>query len=106
MKYAFNHKKLGIQLLPTVLRKSNTVAYLTALLTPLQELYDQFLTDKSRLSKEARYNSQIMLFEYLLNSQFDPNSRRITVNTTGSGGVRVSAVNKCEGSKINTYKKD
>ena len=106
MKYTFNHRKFTKQLLPSFLRLPNWVAYLSALVTPLQRLYDDFLDQRDRLNKEARYNSQIMLFEYLLNSAFDPTSRRINIVTTSSGGVRVNAVLKSEGSKINAYEKD
>ena len=106
MKYDFNHRKIATQLLPTALRKSNSIAFLSALLSPLQDIYNDFITNKNRLSKEARYNSQTMLFEYLLNSEFDETSRRITIKTTSAGGVRVDAVLKSEGSKVLAYQKN
>lgn len=79
IRYQFEPDALPGQLLPWLLRKPKTLAYLQALLMPAAELYERFLTYTLYARRELSYNGQTLLLERALNDRFDPGLRRIRI---------------------------
>ncbi len=96
MIYEFDHVKLATQLLPSFMRKPRMVAFVAAIVKPLSGIYALFNGERARLNVEVNYNSQELLFAFILNSRFDPVLRRITVETNVAVGVYVPAYLKQE----------
>lgn len=102
MRYKFSHNTYVRQLLPPRLRGLRHVAWVRALVAPLSSLYQRFLVDRTRLLKEASYNSQTKLFEFILNESFDPLQQRIRISTNRQGR-RQGAYLQAEGPKLDAY---
>lgn len=65
--------------LPSFLAKKKMIAWLYALLKPLEWLHVAFISYRTEINESLLYNSQSMLLEYHLNSRFDPENRRMRV---------------------------
>lgn len=102
MRYEFSHNTYVRQLLPPRLRGLRHVAWMRALVAPLSSLYQRFLVDRTRLLKEASYNSQTKLYEFVLNESFDALQQRIRISTNRQGR-RQGAYLQGEGPKLDAY---
>jgi len=91
MIYEFNHIAFATQLLPSFMRKPRIIAFFMALVNPLITIYQVFNNERARLNIEINYNSQELLFSYVLNNLFDPVQRRIVVETNTAVGLYISA---------------
>ena len=96
MIYEFDHVKLATQLLPSFMRKPRMVAFVASLIKPLSDIYVLFNSERARLNVEVNYNSQELLFGFVLNNLFDNVLRRITVETNTAVGVYISAYLQAE----------
>lgn len=67
--------------LPFKRRTDIAIAWLKALLSPLQEKADEFSTACTDWDYRVMYSSQQKVFAALLNKQFDSTSKRIRVET-------------------------
>ena len=71
-------------LVPALLRRPTTLAWLEALTSPVASLYEQLLTYRVDVLRQLSYNGQTILLEKALNDTFDPAFRRIRiVNAVG-----------------------
>lgn len=87
-KYDVNFKRLALLLLPTFWRKPllATIAY--AAVSPLCYLHTRFVLFRRDSVYRISHNGQVCHLRAVLNDQFDPIERRITITeTAGSAGV-------------------
>ena len=71
-RYLLHIELLVNRLLPTAFKKNVFWrVWLATLLTPLQTLHSVFLVYARQARKEASYNSQTAVFEFLLNERFN-----------------------------------
>lgn len=82
LRYRVDIPRLTALLLPALLRKPRLLAWLGALLAPLQQLYAAFLLYAEAARIELSYNSQTIVLEGALNDQFDPDARRIRIDNS------------------------
>jgi hypothetical protein len=76
----FNIIALIKQYLPNILRKPKHIAWLSALLLPLQDLIDGLFIFVQLQQNEALKTPQVGSIENILNKQFDPALRRIYIS--------------------------
>ena len=76
LRYRVDIPRLTALLLPALLRKPRLLAWLGALLAPLQQLYAAFLLYAEAARIELSYNGQVMVMQGMLNEGFDPDLRR------------------------------
>lgn len=77
--FNINFHKLVVLLLPTFLRKAKLVAYLTALITPVKIMYDDFVAARAANLYKLAHNGQVCYLRKALNDSFDPAQRRIII---------------------------
>ncbi len=82
--YSIDFKIVAERLLPPFMRQPKQLSWINSLLTPLQEARDNFFdvyyydggvsildgSDNFGLNERLKYNSQTILFEYILNKEF------------------------------------
>jgi hypothetical protein len=81
-RFRLDVPRLGWLLLPSLLRKPRMVAWITSLLSPVDYLYQQFLSYRLATLQELAYNGQTALLEKALNDKLDPNLRRIVIRNS------------------------
>jgi hypothetical protein len=80
MWYNINFDKLAILLLPTFLRKPTMVAYVQALLQPIDDLHFEWLQKRDLIDfYKLQYTGQVCRLRKVLNDQLDSDERRITI---------------------------
>ena len=80
-RYLLNIELLVNRLLPTAFKKvAFWRVWIAALLTPLQTLHSNFLVYARQARKEASYNSQTAVFEFLLNERFNNSQTGIFID--------------------------
>lgn len=75
-------KKLGVLLLPSLLRKAKMVAWIGALLSPLGSLHGNFLNKRKIDLYRLEHNGQKCYLRKALNDAFDKENRRIRIEDT------------------------
>lgn len=83
-KYDVNIKRLALLLLPTFWRKPLFGALIYAAVSPLQRLHTQFMEWKHSTDYRIQHNGQVCRLRAMLNDQFDPALRRITITDTAA----------------------
>lgn len=78
-KYDVNIKRLGLLLLPTFWRKPILATFVYATVTPLSYIYTQFTLFRRESDYRLTHNGQVCYLRAVLNDQFDPIERRITI---------------------------
>lgn len=78
--FELNIKKLGVLLLPSLLRRAKMVAWIRILFTPLDALYSNFLNKRKTDLYRLEHNGQKCYLRKALNDKFDPQQRRITID--------------------------
>lgn len=68
--YNIDFEKLISDLLPAFLRKNRMLAWLQVLLTPLQNLYNAFLSYRAGTAYSINFTGQVLSLEYLLNDTY------------------------------------
>lgn len=87
-KYEVNFKRFALLMLPTFWRRPilATIAY--AMVSPLSYLHTRFVLFRRETIYRLTHNGQVCHLRAVLNDQFDPIERRITVTETpGSMGI-------------------
>jgi hypothetical protein len=80
-RYLVNIELLVNRLLPTTFKKVVFWrVWIATLLTPLQTLHSAFLVYAQQARKEASYNSQTAVFEFLLNERFNNSQTGIFID--------------------------
>lgn len=79
MWYKIDFYKLGILLLPTFLRQPALIAFLQALLVPIDSLYYNWVLFRSDNLYKIQHNGQICYLQKVLNDQLDCSLRRIYI---------------------------
>lgn len=91
MWYNVDVYKLGLQLLPPLLRKRVLFAFLCALLSPFRMLAELFGTFRRSSLSRLNVNGQVIYIEKALNEAFELKDREIYLSDTddlmGSGSV-------------------
>ena len=83
MWYSIDFRKLVVSLTLTGLRKFRIVSFLTALITPLQNLHYAWKTLRVSNLYKIEYTGQVCYLRGALNDRFDPSQRRIYIDGTG-----------------------
>jgi hypothetical protein len=81
--YSWNIKSWLGRFLPGRRREESMLAFIWALLAPLQDVVDDFASRAVAWRFRVRYSSQQLVLVSLLNKLFDPVDRRIRVVTVG-----------------------
>ncbi|MCD8041450.1 MAG: hypothetical protein LUH10_00140 [Tannerellaceae bacterium] len=89
-KYDIQLRKLGMLLLPAFLRKSLLCAFVYTIVSPLENIYGRFMNFRLESLYRIKYNGQVCYLRAVLNDQFDPLQRRITI--TENPGANNSVV--------------
>lgn len=77
--YIIDWSRLVRWLLPVRLRQSRTVAWLMALIAPVQSLYAAFIAYRDECSYFLNHTSQVVYMEAAMNDVFDPVNRGIYI---------------------------
>lgn len=85
-KYEVNFKRFALLLLPTFWRRPilATIAY--AMVSPLSYLHTRFVLFRRDSVYRLTHNGQVCYLRAVLNDQFDPIERRITITEDAAGG--------------------
>jgi len=78
--YRVNYESFKEQLLPILMRRPKTLAYLSALLSPFVTLYFDFVDFKDKAIYKTEHNAAITLLQKMLNDGYDDVERRIYIN--------------------------
>lgn len=78
-KYGLNIKRLALLLLPTFWRKPIFATLAYAMVSPLAHLYTRFVLFRRATIYRLDHNGQVCYLRAVLNDQFDPIARRITI---------------------------
>lgn len=78
--YNISFPRIALLLLPSIIRKKTLIAFLAAMMRPLEDLNEDFT--EYRDSIDTQVNCQICRMRGMLNDRFDYYRRRITVRTT------------------------
>lgn len=79
-KYDVNIRRLALLLLPTFWRRPLFGAFAFALVTPVSHLHVRFMQYRQRTGYRLRHNGQVCYLRAVLNDEFDPELRRITLS--------------------------
>ncbi|HIT81833.1 MAG TPA: hypothetical protein IAD09_06305 [Candidatus Caccoplasma merdavium] len=79
-KYDVNFRRLALLLLPTFWRRPLFGAFAFALVTPVSHLHVRFMQYRQRTGYRLRHNGQVCYLRAVLNDEFDPELRRITIS--------------------------
>jgi hypothetical protein len=77
--YQINWAKLVESLLPSFMRNTIIKAWLTVLVSPVATLHSEFLDWTAERRREARYSSQTIKLQSMLNTKYDVSLKRIQV---------------------------
>ena len=75
-----NIRRLALLLLPTFWRRPLFGAFAFALVTPVSHLHMRFIQYRQRTGYRLRHNGQVCYLRAVLNDEFDPELRRITLS--------------------------
>lgn len=77
--YNINFKKLAKDVMAGELRTPEMIAFISALVTPIDTLYNYFLSQRSANIYRLKHTSQVCYMRSALNDEFDTELRRITI---------------------------
>lgn len=77
--YNIDYSKLVTWLTPAPLRKAKLTAWLTALIQPMETVYNLFVSYRTAKLYELTITPQVCYLERLLNDRWDINLRRIVI---------------------------
>lgn len=93
--YEFNITNWVSYLIPKQLRNQRLMAFVNALITPLQQLNTNANDWANSVFYDVQFNGQVVMLEHLLNDTFDNTDRRITI-TDGEPTLTPTLRNKSE----------
>lgn len=79
MWYNVDYNKLGIEFIPNMMRKPQTLALVKALVSPLSKLHYTWLQFRNDNLYKVAHNGQVCKFRKALNDRFDQTERRIYI---------------------------
>jgi hypothetical protein len=94
--YDITYKKLVIMLLPTMLRRPLLVAFANAMVSPVVNLYRNFMQYRDETNYRVYHNGQICYLRSVLNDAFDPISRRIAISDIDASNTAVFIYERLE----------
>ena len=95
-KYEVNIKRFALLLLPTFWRKPLLATLAYAMVSPLGYLHTRFVLFRRDTVYRLTHNGQVCYLRAVLNDQFDPIERRITITEeAASAGERRSRPSCC-----------
>jgi hypothetical protein len=100
--YVWNFLLFVETYLNVVVRKAKMIAMLYSLSKPMELLYDDFITYKTKTDLLVRYSGQTKSLEVLLNSIFDGSLNRIYIITDGDIIVNLYTYFRAEQSSFYT----
>ena len=77
--YIVDYRKLTTLLIPTFLRKIKNIVWLDTLVTPIKNLYIDFLNYRKKVNYKLSHNSQVCYLQKVLNDAFDTDLKRIYI---------------------------
>ncbi len=77
--YQIDFDKLILLLLPTFLRKSKLVAFVSILIAPIKKMYQEFRKQQKKDWYRLNHNGQVFSLRKALNDAFDNELRRIEI---------------------------
>ena len=77
--FDISYKKLTTWLVPEVLRKSRTMALLSALVSPVVYIYNLFLINRRNNLYKLMITPQVCYVEMALNDKYDSSNRQIKI---------------------------
>jgi hypothetical protein len=84
MWYDVDFKKLAVLLLPTALRRANTVAFAQVLLSPIAELHYKWKQKRLEDWYKIQHTGQVCYMRKVLNDALDVSERRIYISEGNS----------------------
>ncbi|MDR2894241.1 MAG: hypothetical protein LBU97_02125 [Alistipes sp.] len=84
-KYDVNFKRLALLMLPTFWRRPLLATFAYAMVTPLNYLHTRFVLLQRSTDYRLTHNGQVCYLRAVLNDQFDPIERRITITEEAGG---------------------
>lgn len=84
--FQIDYKRLVLLLLPTFLRRPRIFAFLTAFVFGISEIHARFLKSREAALCRIRRNGQVCHLGGMLNDEFDPALRRITITDGDAEG--------------------
>lgn len=91
--------------IPPFWRKSRLIAWIKALISPVQTLTDDFVQFKADKKYDVSFNGQVIYLEHLLNDRFDDTQRRIYITDSTTQIIAPFVYNKVEQKEIYIYNK-
>lgn len=82
--YNVNLGILAARFLNGILNKSKLISWSKCLVSPIQTIHVDFLAFRKKTNEDLSYNSQTMIFEYLLNKKFNNNLTGIWIENVSS----------------------
>ncbi len=79
MWFNIDYSRLAILLTPTFLRKARLMAWLRSLVSPINNLYNNWFGFRLRNVYKLGHNGQVVYLRAALNDSFDPSERRIII---------------------------
>lgn len=89
--YNIDYKKLALMLLPTIYRKPTVAVLAQSLVGGVEAVYKEFMRWRKEKDYRLWHNGQTCYLRAVLNDEFDPTARGITV-TDGKNGDPVELV--------------
>lgn len=88
-KYDVNFRRLALLILPTFWRKPLLTAVAYASVSPITILHSGFLKFRKEKEYGLTHNGQVCYLRAVLNDNFDPAARRITITDAAASGTGV-----------------
>jgi hypothetical protein len=85
-QYRIDYLRLVRDMTPAVLRKPRILAFLEALVGPVQDLHSRFMAVRRAVLEELPISPQVRILRFHLNERFDYLSRRIRILDGQVGG--------------------
>jgi hypothetical protein len=84
--FEINYKRLALLLLPTFLRQDVLAAFLRAMITPNETLYNLFINNRKSNIYQLRMNGQVCYLRKVLNDAFPSANNAIQIDNSKSVG--------------------
>ncbi len=91
-KYDLNFKRLALLMLPTFWRKPLLAGFAYAIMVPLNYINMRFALFRRSTDYRLTHNGQVFSLRAVLNDQFDPGDRAITVTDNTRAEVNLASL--------------
>lgn len=93
MNFGLEHNKLPEQHTPHDDKTPEGLAFVTALLRPLKNLYERFMAARAATLYKLQHTSQVIYLEKVLNGQFNNGLPAYTIYPTNPTGIYIADSN-------------